>query len=152
MRYEEKVEALDGMLRDAGVKWFRARELLFLGGNHYDHRSRAFGLNRTPHEARFPRLVSVAIIHDRARDELGSPVRVLSAHRSPAYNRAVGGKSGSFHLKTEAIDAAPLDGSKVRRYQSILRRHRRSGLWVGGLGIYVTFAHADEGTDYNRDW
>lgn len=151
-QYDRKEEKLEGMLRAAGVTYFRAKELLTLGGSHYVRNSKAFGLNTYAPDSLLPSIVPAAVALDNARAELGAPVVVTNAYRNLAYNRAVGGAKGSFHTTFQAIDAAPRDRTLLKRLIAILRRQRAAGRWTGGLGVYSTFVHVDCGTARNRDW
>ena len=43
---------------------------------------------------------------DKLCDEIGLPVKeIVSAYRSPEYNKAVRGKSRSYHMSNQALDA-----------------------------------------------
>ena len=150
--FERKERILGQRLRDIGVRHFKAKEFLYLGGSHYDPNSRAYGLNRLMPDSQLGEVIQNAIVLDAAREELLGPVITLSIYRSPAYNRAIGGAANSFHRVSKAVDATPRDPSKIRQFQRILRRLRDEGFWSGGLGIYSGFAHIDHGTVRNRDW
>lgn len=150
--YQRKERILSRLLGEAGVKNFAPWELLFMGGNHSNPNSRAYRLNRLPPDSHLPRIVQNAVVLQKARNIIRTPIVILSVYRSPAYNRAVGGARGSFHRTSEAVDAQTADPRRNRDLQSALRRLRSRGVWTGGLGIYPTFAHIDHGTDYNRDW
>ncbi len=84
--------------------------------------------------------------------EMGVPVRcILSAYRSPSYNAAVHGKSGSRHKYNEAIDVvfrgvSPYHVASVARF---LRDRKRK--FEGGIGTYRSFVHIDT-RGYNADW
>lgn len=49
------------------------------------------------------------------RNELGHPIRIVSAYRDPAHNRSIGGATNSAHLYGAAVDVDGLDQSSVRR-------------------------------------
>ena len=79
----------------------------------------------------------------RARDRVGQPFRILSAHRCALHNARVGGAPRSQHLRL-AVDIA-------------LAGHDRHGLHAAlreagftGFGFYTTFIHADLGRP--RTW
>lgn len=70
------------------------------------------------------------------------PVRVHSAYRTHATNRAVGGAPQSHHLydewpKSPAVDITARDAS-IEQLVAFLER-----LNVGGLGVYPTHVHVD---------
>lgn len=65
------------------------------------------------------------------RDNFGAPITVTSGFRSTALNKAVGGASGSQHLKGEAADIICYDN---RRLWNLMCRMVRDGeMHVGQL-------------------
>ncbi|BDS08921.1 hypothetical protein NT6N_39610 [Oceaniferula spumae] len=82
---------------------------------------------------------------------MGSPLReITSAYRSPRYNRAVGGKSRSYHMQNLAVD---LQFQGVSPYHAayVAKQMRSQGAFRGGIGRYSSFVHVDtRGT--NVDW
>lgn len=80
---------------------------------------------------------------DRVALHLSSPVKkILSAYRSPAYNRhCAGARAGSWHQANLAVDvvfhASPSSATKMARSL------RDRGLFKGGIGSYPTFTHID---------
>lgn len=60
--------------------------------------------NAAPPEARLRLRALVGAVLDPLRWRLGRPVRVTSAYRSEAVNRAVGGSATSQHVTGEAAD------------------------------------------------
>ena len=73
------------------------------------------------------------------RANFGSSVKITSANRCPEYNKAVGGKANSQHLKSKAADII-LDGISPKLV----------AIWVSenhpghyGVGKYSTFTHVD---------
>ena len=88
---------------------------------------------------------------DRLASEMGSPVdSILSAYRCPRYNRAVRGKSRSFHLNNQAVDVQ-FHGTSPWRVASVARFLRKKGKFDGGVGRYSSFVHVDT-RGYNADW
>lgn len=129
----------DAML---ALSHFRAHELRFLGGSHHDPRSKAHDLNTLPPRELWGRIMVPAGVADMARELHGSPIRILSAYRSPAYNKAVGGAKYSRHLQFDALDLCPMDG-RVMALVRTLKRLRREGHFTGGIGVYPSFVHID---------
>lgn len=76
------------------------------------------------------------------------PLLIVSGYRSPAWNKAVGGVSNSYHLKGLAADVTSPYASPAR-VQKVARRLQARGI-VGGLGSYPGFTHVDRGP--KRSW
>lgn len=88
---------------------------------------------------------------DRMCDEIGLPVKeIVSAYRSPEYNKAVRGKSRSYHMSNQAIDVTFCKTSpwRVARAAKQLRDRR---VFSGGIGKYHSFVHIDT-RGVNADW
>jgi len=78
-----------------------------------------------------------------ARDMVGRPFHIHSAHRCGLYNARIGGAPLSQHLKL-AVDIGLKGHDPVRLYQAC----RASGFQ--GFGFYTTFLHIDLGP--KRSW
>src|SRR5690606_14068665 len=79
------------------------------------------------------------------RDNVQAPVMINSGYRSPAHNKAVGGASGSYHLKGMAADIV-VKGISPNKVVDIIEDLIELGLMKnGGLGRYDTFTHYDIG-------
>lgn len=80
------------------------------------------------------------------RRELGRPVYLTSAYRSPVHNAAVGGAPNSMHLRGQAFDVQVRDNDPAE----IERAARRAGFT--GFGFYQRqgFIHIDTGRA--REW
>jgi hypothetical protein len=130
------------LLDDAGVRYFTADEVFFRGA-----RDAKLQLNTDPPRALWPSLLAVTKVADEARHRLGKAVKINSAYRSPAYNRAISGASKSIHVLGGALD---LSGSPATLHK-ILTEMRREGLFRGGIGRYKTFTHVDV-RGKNADW
>lgn len=73
------------------------------------------------------------------------PLRVLSAYRTWAYNRAIGGAPRSQHCYGRALDLAPMVGGQRaldELHGAALARALTTGA-IRGLGRYDTFVHLD---------
>jgi hypothetical protein len=130
------------LMDEAGVRYFTAEEVFFRGA-----RDARLQLNTDPPRSLWPSLLAVTRVADEARHRLGKPLKINSAYRSPAYNRAIGGASASIHVRGGALD---LSGSPVT-LRRILREMRDEGLFKGGIGRYPTFTHVDV-RGRNTDW
>lgn len=78
------------------------------------------------------------------REVLGKAIHINSGYRTVAYNRKVGGKSGSRHLKGCALDLW---------MQSVKQQDLANYFYSMGLvrvGVYSSFVHAD--TDRSPQW
>lgn len=78
------------------------------------------------------------------RDHVGKPIRVNSAFRSPAHNKAIGGASNSQHTLGLAADVV-IDGMTPIEVASLA-----SDMGLGGIKAYPTFTHIDVGR--HRTW
>jgi hypothetical protein len=130
------------LLDQHGVRYFDADEVFFRGA-----RDARLQLNTDPPRSLWPSLLAVTKVADEARHRLGKPLRINSAYRNAAYNRAIGGASASIHMRGGAFD---LSGSPVT-LRRILREMRDEGLFKGGIGRYPTFTHVDV-RGKNVDW
>jgi lysozyme len=124
------------------VRYFDADEVFFRGA-----RDARLQLNTDPPRSLWPSLLAVTKVADEARHRLGKGLRINSAYRNAAYNRAIGGASASIHMRGGALD---LSGSPVTLHR-ILTEMRREGLFRGGIGRYRTFCHVDV-RGKNADW
>jgi hypothetical protein len=131
------------LLEAQGTRYFTADEVFFRGA-----RDARLQLNTDPPRSLWPSLLAVTKVADEARHRIGRPLRINSAYRSPAYNRALpGSASNSIHMKGGALD---LSGSPATLHR-ILTEMRREGLFRGGIGRYKTFVHVDV-RGKNADW
>jgi hypothetical protein len=130
------------LLDDAGVRYFTADEVFYRGA-----RDAKLQLNTDPPRSLWPSLLAVTKVADEARHRLGKPLRINSAYRSPAYNRAISGASASIHVRGGALD---LSGSPATLHK-ILTQMRKEGVFKGGIGKYRTFVHVDV-RGKNADW
>jgi uncharacterized protein YcbK (DUF882 family) len=134
---------LDAYLRQAGIKHFRASEVVHVGKGQ-------------PTEAMWPNILGALRIADDIRAAWGKPVRVVSGYRSREYNTRVGGSEKSMHMEFRALDLQPVNG-EIKPFQTLVARivseHRQKGANVG-FGMYDTFVHIDTGapTGRNRTW
>ena len=76
---------------------------------------------------------------DPVREKLGRPIVVNSGFRCPVHNRAVGGATGSQHVKGEAADVTLVQGSGCR-VNDLAKAIVANGTW-DQLILYPTFVH-----------
>ena len=116
---------------------------------HFKTRGRV--RNTLPPRKTWKKMGATLKVIDRLSNEMGAPVKsVLSAYRCPRYNRAVGGKSRSYHMSNVAIDIQ-FHGVSPWRVASVARYLRKKGKFEGGVGRYSSFVHVDT-RGFNADW
>ena len=74
------------------------------------------------------------------RRKVRKPIKVTSAYRTPAYNRKIGGKSNSPHLRGYAADMDTPPGMTTSNFAVPCRK-----IYPSGIGIYPSqgFVHGD---------
>ena len=77
------------------------------------------------------------------RDFLGEPIRINSAYRSEAHNKAIGGVKTSQHILGKAADIKVKDLETKDLYLIIESLIEAGDMKEGGLGLYNTFVHYD---------
>lgn len=83
------------------------------------------------------------------RTKLGIPLNIVSAFRSPEYNKKIGGESQSKHMLGEAFDI--LWTAELKRKFKTIDAFKDYCIKEGvkGIGLYNTFVHIDWRTDPN---
>lgn len=99
---------------------------------------------RTPYplDWRETRAVVLARLFETIRKTCGDvPIAVLSAYRTVAHNRAIGGAPKSQHVEGRALDLRPPIGWSVDRFYDVIRTVHTKG----GIGKYqrAGFVHVD---------
>jgi lysozyme len=130
------------LLEAQGTRYFDADEIFYRGA-----RDARLQLNTDPPRSLWPSLLAVTKVADEARHRIGRPLRINSAYRNAAYNRAISGSSASIHMRGGALD---LSGSPATLHK-ILTQLRKEGFFKGGIGKYRTFVHVDV-RGKNADW
>lgn len=77
------------------------------------------------------------------RDEIQKPIVINSGYRSPDYNKKIGGKPKSFHMKAMAADIKVVGMSPAKVFATIERLINEKRMKQGGLEQYPTFVHYD---------
>lgn len=97
-----------------------------------------------PEEWRDRRGIPLAVEFERIRGVIGAPIVVLSAYRTPTYNKKVGGAQNSQHMQGRALDLKPPSGWTIERFYNVLRGIAGSPeSKIFGIGKYPTFVHVD---------
>ena len=77
------------------------------------------------------------------RDEIGESLTILSGYRTPAWNKKVGGKPASYHLKAMAADLTTKSFTPKQLHAKIEKLIAAGKMQQGGLGLYPGFVHYD---------
>ena len=99
-----------------------------------------------PREWYEDRAVPLSILFEDIRHLLGDrPIVILSAFRTPEYNRRIeGSATNSQHVHGRALDMWHPDFTPAQMYARIKEAYRRRELpLLGGIGLYKTFVHID---------
>jgi Peptidase M15 len=130
----------DDFLRRAvpTLRHFQPSEFLIKGGANSTN-----GLNESPPRALWPNVVKVVEVLDELRERLGHPIVLNSVYRGEAYNKSVGGASGSQHKRFCASDFRVIGFGRPTDWASALRNMRAEKFFQGGIGVYKTFVHVD---------
>lgn len=74
----------------------------------------------------------------------GANLNIMSAYRTPTYNRSIGSMDGSQHIQGRAADIKHPTMSPDSLHKLILSLYQAGKLpSLGGLGKYNTFLHVD---------
>lgn len=95
-----------------------------------------------PLEWRSNRAILLAGVFELIRELVGGPIVVLSAYRTPVYNKLIGGAKNSQHIQGRAIDLRPPSHMSVDEFHSKILTLTRSSN-IRGVGKYKTFVHVD---------
>ncbi|MCM2473384.1 DUF882 domain-containing protein [Rhizobium sp. CG5] len=129
------------------IKHFQWHEFLIKGGHHAQN-----GLNTDPPRDLWPNIIPTARILERFREEVGHPVVITSAYRSPDYNKGLpGAAKNSQHMQFRAVDIKVPGAGTPAQWAAVLKRYRSEKMFEGGIGIYNTFVHVDT-RGHNADW
>ncbi|MEO1856621.1 MAG: D-Ala-D-Ala carboxypeptidase family metallohydrolase [Rubritalea sp.] len=116
---------------------------------HFKARGRT--KNSLPPRYMWSRIAPTLRVIDAMASSMRSPVsELLSIYRSPAYNRAVRGRSRSQHLENRAVDVR-FKGVSAYTVSKVARNIRSRGRFAGGVGRYSSFTHVDT-RGHNADW
>lgn len=77
------------------------------------------------------------------RDYLGEPIRLNSGYRTPTYNKKVGGRPASQHLKAKAADITAKSKTPKQLAAIIEKLIAERKMKQGGIGVYPGFTHYD---------
>jgi len=77
------------------------------------------------------------------RDDIGEPIHINSGYRTPSYNKKVGGKPASKHMKAQAGDITAKNYTPKQLAARIEKLIKAGRMKQGGIGIYPGFTHYD---------
>ncbi len=80
----------------------------------------------------------LAVLED-VREHFDRPVKINSACRCPAHNKAVGGEEKSMHMYGMAADFVVVGASPAKVHQYLVGKYPDQY----GIGLYRTWVHAD---------
>jgi uncharacterized protein YcbK (DUF882 family) len=96
-----------------------------------------------PDKYRLTRLPQLLSAFETIRAAFGDkPITILSAYRTPEYNKKIGGARFSQHIEGRALDLRPPNGISVDEFFEVIRKFAPE-LKIGGIGKYPTFVHID---------
>lgn len=77
------------------------------------------------------------------RDDIGESITILSGYRSKEWNKKVGGKKNSMHMKAMAGDLTTKSFTPKQLHAKIEKLISTGKMKQGGLGLYPGFVHYD---------
>lgn len=91
------------------------------------------------------RAARLAAVFEIIRQACGHvPIAILSAYRTPAHNRSIGGARNSQHLEGRALDLRPPKGWTIERFYALIVGLAQGDVPdIRGIGKYATFVHVD---------
>lgn len=108
---------------------------------HFKTRGRT--RNSLPPKNQWKQMGATLKLVDKMVVKMDAPLReITSAYRSPRYNRAVGGKSRSYHMQNIALDLK-FRGVSASHVCYVAKQLRSQGVFKGGVGRYPSFTHID---------
>ena len=98
-----------------------------------------------PLKWRGDRALALAGVFEAIREACGGkPITILSAYRTPEYNKKVGGAPLSQHTQGRALDLRPPKGMSIAAFgKIILALAAKEGSPLKGFGWYSRWIHID---------
>ena len=89
------------------------------------------------------RVFELAQVFEDIRHLCGDkPITVISAYRTPEWNKRVGGARLSQHVQGRALDLKPPKGFTVLEFFRLIKANYKD-FGIHGIGLYPTFVHID---------
>ena len=100
---------------------------------------------RTPYprkwlKSRLPKLVRV---FEHFRREVGAPITIGCAYRTPEHNRRKGGADRSQHIEGRALDLYHPLGWTLKRFHQLASDIAKADQDIGAIGYYRWGVHVD---------
>ena len=100
--------------------------------------------NTLPPKEMWNKMKPTLLVIDALSESMGSPINdIVSAYRSPTYNRAVRGKSRSYHMSNQAVDVTFKKANPWRVAKAVRHLRDKEKEFKGGIGTYSGFVHID---------
>jgi len=100
--------------------------------------------NTLPPKEMWNKMKPTLLVIDALSESMGSPINdIVSAYRSPTYNRAVRGKSRSYHMSNQAVDVTFKKANPWRVAKAVRHLRDKEKEFKGGIGTYRGFVHID---------
>lgn len=152
--YPHTLEGFQRFLTDSGVRFFSAVELT--RPNHPEVAARVGYREFLPSPDWWPRGAALALLADRLREVVGSPVKLRNWWRPEAYNRTpeVAGARSSDHLTAHSLDLDYSSADDQRKASVWLHDLMKREPWMKlSLGIGPTTTHVGIGSPRgSREW
>lgn len=87
---------------------------------------------------------------DLLRREMGAPLIINSAYRSPEHNHKIGGSPKSQHVEGKAFDISLSFAGGTKQHSREMLTALAKEVGFTGIGQYDTFVHVDLGP--KRSW
>ena len=88
------------------------------------------------------RITNIIKMFECVRALYNLPITILSAYRTPEWNRKIGGARNSQHVLGRALDLRSPSGVKLEQFFTDIHTNVDE-FGIRGLGLYPTFIHID---------
>lgn len=88
------------------------------------------------------RALQLARVFENIRSLYDEPITIISAYRTPEWNKKIGGAQYSQHLYGRALDLTPPEGITINKFYNDIRLNVDL-FGINGLGKYLSFVHVD---------
>ena len=101
--------------------------------------------DKTPYPVKWraSRLPKLARVFEHFRRDVGAPITIGCAYRTPEHNRQQGGAAKSQHIEGRALDLYPPMGWTRKRFHQLARYIAQEDQDIGAIGYYRWGVHVD---------